>query len=142
MPHAEYGRIFQVDQATCSTSVPTTEVEASPFNLQRALRGLNVVVNDNAEQKPLPSLDIKIFRDGRKPAPRLAFTLRGLLIFRSCSVKSRFSRGGNIGPLRSAPGRRCPRGDLTRIDASGFPVALLPPILARLGFYTYSRSLI
>ena len=63
------------------TSVPTTEVEASPFNLQRALRGLNVVVNDNAKQKPLPSLGAKIFREARKPAPHKAFTLEGAFDF-------------------------------------------------------------
>ena len=58
----QHRRIFEEVQAMPETSVPTTQVEASPFNLQRALRGLNVVVNDNAEQKPLPSLVLEIFQ--------------------------------------------------------------------------------
>ena len=54
---------------------------ASPSTSSELCRGLTRCRLRQRRAKPLPSLDLKIFRDGRKPAPHKAFTLEGAFDF-------------------------------------------------------------
>lgn len=54
---------------------------ASPSTSSELCRGLTRCRKRQRRAKPLPSLDLKIFRDGRKPAPHKAFTLEGAFDF-------------------------------------------------------------